>query len=155
VSWTQNTSTSPRAASAAIAGNSFNVNQDAVGQPGLNFYTVTPCRLLDTRSGTPPSSGNVYRLQVTGNCGIPASAAAVAANVFVIAETGAGFVIIWPGNLAQPETSTLNFGPGQVRANNSILTLATDGLGDVNYAPLFSGNGSMNLILDVSGYFAP
>src|SRR6202008_2269525 len=53
--------------------------------PGLRFYTVTPCRVLDTRSGTKPASGTTYTLQITGTCGVPASAQSVAANLTVVA----------------------------------------------------------------------
>jgi len=120
---------------------------------GLNFYTVTPCRIVDTRSGPPADAGNIYGLQIAGLCGIPSSAAAVAANVTVAGGTGAGFVTLWPANLAKPGTSTVSFGPGQVRATHSIVMLATDGLGDIRYT--MTGIGSVHFILDVSGYFAP
>lgn len=124
-------------------------------QSGVRFYTVTPCRLLDTRSSSARLSGAVYQLQITGSCGVPSSATAIAANVTVVNGTGLGSVAIWPANLAQPIPSAINFAQGQIRANNARLMLSTDGLGNLKYSPLVAGNGSVDLILDVSGYFAP
>ncbi|MFL6291875.1 MAG: InlB B-repeat-containing protein, partial [Thermoanaerobaculia bacterium] len=41
---------------------------------GLDFFTVTPCRVIDTRLGAPLSSGVPLIIDVAGACGIPAMA---------------------------------------------------------------------------------
>jgi hypothetical protein len=51
-------------------------------------------------------------------------------------------------------TSVINFGAGQVRSNNAILKLAADGSGGIAVLPGMSG-GTVHLIVDVTGYFAP
>jgi hypothetical protein len=115
-----------------------------------SFYTVTPCRVLDTRAGSPLSPGATL-FQVAGQCGIPAGAKAVSANVTVVQPQSAGELTIYPGDVQLPLASTISFGAGQVRANDAVLTLAGDGSGSINiYAAI---TGTANLILDVNGYF--
>ena len=121
---------------------------------GLDFYTIAPCRVYDTRiDGTPLTSATTYYIQVAGYCGIPTSAKAVTANVTVVGSTGVGYVILWPADLSMPLASTINFSVGQVRANNAILRLATDGLGDLAARATLGNGGTVHLIIDVSGYF--
>ena len=52
-----------------------------------------------------------------------------------------------------PATSTINFSAGRTRANNAIATLAADGSGNLIAFGFVAGNGSVDLILDVNGYF--
>ncbi len=122
-----------------------------------DFYTMTPCRVLDTRTGTPLASGVLRTISVaqTPACGIPAEARAVAANVTVVSPSGQGHVALFPGNYPQPITSTLNFNAGAIRANSAILPLATDGSGTLSAFTSVAGNGTVHLILDISGYFLP
>lgn len=120
-----------------------------------DFYSVTPCRIYDSRlTSTPLLSGVARTVQVTGLCGIPAEARAVAANVSVIAPTGTGYGILYPGNYPQPATSTINFVAGLFRSNHAILPLATNGAGTLTSWLTIAGvNGSAHLAIDVSGYY--
>jgi hypothetical protein len=117
-----------------------------------DLYTVSPCRILDTRTaGQPLSSGVPRSIQVTGLCGIPATAKAIAANVTVITGAGMmGSVTLFPGDEGVPSTSSINFGANQTRANSVILKL--DGSGVGNLGAVSSATGA-HLIVDVSGYF--
>ncbi|MEA2690946.1 MAG: hypothetical protein QOJ16_333 [Acidobacteriota bacterium] len=128
-----------------------------VPETAKDFYTVTPCRLLDTRLTSPVSSGTPLTFAVAGisafACGIPATAKAVAVNVTVVDPTNSGFVSLYPGNYPVPSTSTLNFGPGQTRTNNAILPLSSDGSGTLAIQPFILGKGNVQLLVDVSGYF--
>jgi len=121
---------------------------------GRDYHTVTPCRIVDTRSSTALASG-VERLftLVGGTCGVPAGARSVSVNVTVTAPSGQGFVTLFPGNLTAPATSTLNFSAGQTRANNAVAALSTDGLGRVKAVAAVTGTGTVHLIIDVNGYF--
>jgi hypothetical protein len=121
--------------------------------PAPGFYTVTPCRAVDTRSGSPLSSGVPRMLSIAGTCGVPASAKAVALNLAVVSPTGSGNVVLWPANLPKPPTSTINFTAGQTRANNGVLALATDGSGVLAADGFVTGAGTVHLIVDVTGYF--
>jgi hypothetical protein len=123
------------------------------GDGGLFFFTVPPCRVLDTRGGTPLTSAATTLVQVAGKCGVPADAKAVSVNWTIVQPQGQGFLTVYPGDGHVPSTSTLNFGPGQVRANNAVALLAGDGSGTVHALATFSGGGTTDLLLDVNGYF--
>jgi len=126
--------------------------------PPRDFFSLTPCRVVDTRNpagsfGGPALSSGVERVFVlAGQCGIPTNASAVSLNVTVTQPTAAGHVTLFPGNFAAPSTSTLNFSGGQTRANNLVLSLATDGDGDIS-AQATNPGGTVHLIIDVNGYF--
>lgn len=123
---------------------------------GSAFYTVSPCRIVDTRGPAGPlggpalGSGQVRALAVAGRCGVSSSAEAVAVNITVVLPAGGGHLTVGPTGAPAPSTSTINFRAGQVRANNAVLPLgAAGGL------TVFSGvAGEAHFILDVAGYFA-
>jgi hypothetical protein len=135
-----------------VAGQTVTVYQGGA----TDFYTVTPCRLVDTRTTTPLGSGanRVFTVAgAAGSCGIPATAKAIAANVTVINQTAGGNVRIYPGGLKLPATSTINFQATGTRANNAIVTLAPDGSGTIQGYAFVSGGGTTHLLVDVSGYY--
>ena len=71
-----------------------------VPSTGLDFYTIFPCRVFDSRSGPALSNGVPRLFDVVGSgCGIPAGARAVALNVTVVGATGSGHVCSLPGQL--------------------------------------------------------
>ncbi|HYG64951.1 MAG TPA: pre-peptidase C-terminal domain-containing protein [Thermoanaerobaculia bacterium] len=121
--------------------------------PPTSFYTVQPCRVLDTRSSSPLVPGPSRIFQVTGACGIPATARAVVANVTAVLPTGQGHVTLHPGNQPPPLASSVNFRAGQVRANNGILNLPADGGGALGASTALLGGGHVHLLVDVTGYF--
>jgi hypothetical protein len=123
----------------------------AFGSTAGDFFTLTPCRLLDTRSGAALASGSVTTLTAQGSCGIPATARALALNVTIVSPTGGGHIILYPSDQAQPPTSTLNFSAGQLRANNTVLALGADGA--LKITPVITGNGTVHVLIDVAGYF--
>jgi PKD repeat protein len=122
-----------------------------------SFYTVTPCRLLDTRSSSSLASGTKLTFPVAGisafACGIPATAKALSINVTVVSPTGSGFISVFPGNYPVPVASTINFSAGQTRTNNAILPISSDTSGTLSAQPLVTGNGNVQLVVDVNGYF--
>jgi hypothetical protein len=135
------------------SGQSYVVYGDGEGLGGV-FYTVTPCRLVDTRGGSPLTSGVEHVLVVPPSCGVPADARAVTVNLTVVGATAGGEVVAYPGDLAAPGTSTLSFGAGQTRANNAVVLFAADGSGSVAFlATLNGGVGTVHLIVDVTGFF--
>lgn len=124
----------------------------------LDFYTIEPCRLYDSRLGVVPVLSGVAKTVAAtgGGCGIPAGARALAANVTVINPTGAGYATLYPGNYPQPAVSTVNFPAGVTRSNNAILPLATDGAGTLTVLLSNGGaNAGADLTIDVSGYYMP
>lgn len=120
---------------------------------GLSFYTVDPCRVLDTRSTAALLSGVISTFQLGGACGVPVSAKSVAVTVTVAGPTGSGHVTLFPAGLPAPSTSTINFAAGQTRSNNAVLGLSEDGTGSIGARASVAGSGQVHLILDVTGYF--
>jgi hypothetical protein len=120
-----------------------------------SFYTLTPCRVIDTRNPTGPYGGpalaaNADRTFVLiGQCAIPSSAKAVSINVTITQPTALGDLRLYPGG-ALPLVSAINYRARQTRANNAIITLGT--AGDIA-AHCDQASGSVHFILDVNGYF--
>src|ERR1019366_1345974 len=121
----------------------------------LQFVTVTPCRLVDTRpqnGGSGPIQGGTHQdFPISGapNCGIPASAAAYSLNVTVVPQGSLGYLTIWPAGQPQPVVSTLNSVDGRVKADAAILPAGANGEVSVYVTD------TTNVILDIDGYFAP
>jgi hypothetical protein len=114
---------------------------------GLSLYTVTPCRVLDTRNSS--AVDGTLAVPVHGSaCAPSATAQAYVLNATVLPETSLGFLTLWPAGEAQPVVSTLNANDGAVTSNMAIVP-TTNGIIDV-----FASDPT-NLILDISSYFAP
>jgi uncharacterized repeat protein (TIGR01451 family) len=137
---------------------------DDVSEPGASdptefvvlsgsFYSLTPCRIVDTRGPNGPFGGPGFAAAeerlflLAGQCGLPATAVAVALNVTVTVTGAAGHVTLWPDGASRPGTSTLNFSTGQTRANNAVVRLGPSG---GLWALATAGT---ELVIDVNGYF--
>ncbi|HEX5716935.1 MAG TPA: PQQ-dependent sugar dehydrogenase [Thermoanaerobaculia bacterium] len=117
----------------------------------LDYHTVAPCRLVDTRSSGPAlAAGSARSFPGTGACGIPATAKALVAIVTAASPASAGYLQILPDGTPATATSVLNFAAGQTRANNAVILLGTGG-DFVAVAGL--PTGSVHLIVDVFGWF--
>jgi PKD repeat protein len=132
------------------------VNEAAM--PAEGYFSMTPCRILDTRGGTSLQSGTPRTVQVTGACGIPATAKAVSVNVTVLTPSGDGWLNVYPGNQSSSPfpVSAMNFVQAvSQRANNGVFRLATNGAGTLTVVPWISGSlGLAHLLMDVDGYFS-
>jgi uncharacterized repeat protein (TIGR01451 family) len=123
---------------------------------GLGFYTVAPCRLVDTRGpvgdfGSPPLAALSTRVFTARDyCGVPPEAKAVSVNVTVTQGTDAGDLRLYASDIAAPNTLNIAWSAGQTRANNAIVSLCNVGTFTVqNDEP----TGTVHLIVDVNGYF--
>jgi alpha-tubulin suppressor-like RCC1 family protein len=114
------------------------------------FVSLSPTRILDTRTTQAVAAGGTLSLQVSGAGGVPASGAgAVVMNVTAISATNAGYVTAYPTGSIRPTASNLNFTAGRVVPN-----LVTVGLGTGGKVDLYNGSsGPLNLIADVAGYY--
>jgi hypothetical protein len=130
------------------------------------YVPITPCRLADTRPApdnvgprnTPIVAGSSLTVLAhgeNGNCraatgnAIPATATGLQLNVTGIGATTPTFVTVWPTGAAQPVTSNLNLVPGAPPTPNAVTTgLSLDGKFDIA-----NGIGSVNVIVDVVGYY--
>jgi lysophospholipase L1-like esterase len=122
-----------------------------------SFYTVAPCRLLDTRQPAGPLAGpalaaaQTRTLPVASHCGVPVNATAVFLNITVVGPTAAGYVELFPTGAPLPLASSLAYAAGQTRASNGVFKLGASGKLDVF---LGQGRGTADALVDVSGYFA-
>ncbi len=135
----------------------FRVDPSAALSPS-DFYTLLPCRVVDTRLADGPHGGpalgaNELRdFLLGGQCGIPADARAVSFNITVVGPTAPGFLRVFAAGTVEPLTSTINFSAGQTRANNGIAALIGSGMLSVR-ASLAADPGTVHLVIDVNGYF--
>ena len=127
-----------------------------VDPPGAPFHTVAPCRVADTRDplgpyGAPALAAAFERVFTIANrCGIPITASAVSLNVTIVGPSSLGHLSLYPGGTPPPLVSSINFRPGQTRANNVIVPLGIGGtLAVSNGQP----SGTTEFIIDVNGYF--
>jgi beta-propeller repeat-containing protein len=127
------------------------------GQPGgLHFFTLAPCRVVDTRNpdgpfGGPVLSGGTNRSfpVQSSSCGVPATSQAYSMNATVVPSGFLDYLTMWPTGVTQPFVSTLNAYDGQVTANALMVPAGTGG------AVSAFATQTTHLIVDISGYFAP
>ena len=114
------------------------------------FYTLTPCRVLDTRTSPPALAAGGERVVTVGGgpCGVPTSAKAVSANLTVTQPTTAGNLVLFPTG-TNPGTSTINYLGGQTRGNNAVVPLSSAGAVSIRCN---QASGTAHVILDVNGY---
>jgi len=140
-------------------GSYFDINSYVWGlrfDSGSSMYTLTPCRVLDTRDPAGPyggpalPAGAVRAFTLVGRCGLPPGTQAVSVNVTVTQGTAGGHLTLYPSGSVLPLASNLNYRAGQTRANNAIIPLGP--AGDI---VVHSGqpSGTVNFILDVNAYF--
>ena len=104
------------------------VSQVALAQVPLQFVTVPPCRVVDTRLAVGPFGGPSLQGHASrdfaipnGACNIPSTAAAYSLNVTVVPRPTLGYLTVWPTGQTQPTISTLNSPDGRVKANAAIV----------------------------------
>ena len=137
------------------AGTVFRLSVGQVLSP-LQFIPVTPCRLVDTRKGSPVQGGGYQsfilpQLAQTQGCANLSTAAAYSLNVTLVPQNGApvGYLTIWPAGRTQPLVSTMNSLDGRTKANAAIVPAGASGA-----VSIFVTN-TANVVLDIDGYFAP
>jgi hypothetical protein len=139
-------------------------------QTGSLFNPVAPARIVDTRCSQSPqlsyclqenlpatnstlgavSTGKPITVQVAGIDDIPSNATAFVGNITATGGTGGGYLTVYAGSTA-PATSDVNFTTGAAAANMVIGQLSSSGT-----ATIATGlNGSVNVLIDVSGWFTP
>jgi hypothetical protein len=127
------------------------------GANNTKFYTVAPCRAVDTRNPVGPlggpalAGGAVRTFTIAGQCAVPLTAKSISINATVVQPTSGGYLTLFPGGTATPLASTINFGAGQIKANNAIVRLGTNGTLSVLAGQ--GGGNTVHFLLDVNGYF--
>lgn len=117
---------------------------------GLSLFALTPCRVLDTRtSPVRPPTATPFNVSVAlAGCGAPATAQSFILNATVVPPGPFGFLSLWPQGTTQPLVSTLNAIDGAITSNMAIVPTTNGSISAFGTHPV-------DLILDLSGYFAP
>lgn len=128
------------------------------GPASLVLVAITPCRVMDTRTGSgftgpfgAPSlaAGQARSVPIPrSRCGIPA-AAAYELNFALIPPAGAsvGYLSAWPDNQPWPGTVVSNDTLGGIVSNSAIVAAGSDGGIQV------LASNPTDLVIDVSGYY--
>ena len=118
---------------------------------GLSLYTLTPCRILDTRqapNATPIVNSSTVTAAVS-TCGVlPGNAQGYLMNATVVPTGALGWLSLWPDGQPQPSVSTLNAYDAAVTSNMAVVP-STNGSIDAFVS------AQSHLILDLFAYFAP
>lgn len=127
------------------------------------FVPIEPCRIVDTRSdpsanvgerSAPLEAGDTHTVIARGDTGecisLPETATAVSLNVTAVNATQPTFLTVWANTGAsRPDASSLNPAPGQPPTPNAVTTELSDA-GEFN---VFNFAGSVDVIIDVNGYY--
>ena len=121
------------------------------------FFTLPPCRVLDTRNptgllGAPalqPGATRVFDIAAS-SCGIPVGALAISANMTVTNVGALGELVVFPSDISRPNTSALSFRTGRTRANNAIVSFSKT---SATFSVFNNSPSTVDFILDVNGYF--
>ena len=121
----------------------------APGKGGFSMYPVAPCRVLDTRNNNGQPFKGEKTVNVVGSaCAPPSSAAAYIFNATVVPPSSMPYLTLWPDGEQQPVFSTLNAYDGFITSNMAIVPTNNGSIDAYAYA-------LTQLLLDISGYFAP
>ena len=94
----------------------------------------------------------VVGAQVIGPDGVartvPAGVSAVAINITAVTPSLAGFITVWPCDVARPDASNLNYVTGGAVANSVIAPVGASG------KVCFYSNQETDFLVDITGYFA-
>jgi IPT/TIG domain-containing protein len=125
-------------------------------QNGSGFYTLSPCRVLDTRNATGPlggpalTAGSDRTFTVVGHCGIPSGARAISVNATVTLPSLSGDVRFYAAGTSLPIPTAIVYGSGQTRANNAVIALSPGGAFTVHCD---QAAGTVQFLVDVNGYY--
>jgi FlgD Ig-like domain len=115
------------------------------------FTSITPARILDTRStGGAFTAGETRDLTILGAGTVPASnVSAVVLNVTVTETSNGGYLTVFPSGTTRPLASNLNWSAGLTIPNLTTVKVGANGK-----VSLFqSGPGTAQVIVDVAGYY--
>ncbi|MEP1122777.1 MAG: hypothetical protein ABJH68_02665 [Ilumatobacter sp.] len=112
---------------------------------------VDTCRLADTRTaqGFERLDEHTIRVRVAGRCGAADDSTAAALNAVSVNTRTAGFVSIYPSDIARPDISNINASILDTIANSAVVKLSADGHVDVYHS------GTADIVVDLTATFRP
>lgn len=153
----------------ALCGVEVNYQVPVSANPGVSFFPISPVRAFDSRNAAygaeatvlAPNGVKIISIADGHALGsgavdapnvVPADATAITYNITVTGATGPNFVAVTPGDSINYAVSTINFNGLMDVANGSTV-----GISAARTIKVFGGDqtGSMHIIIDVTGYYAP
>lgn len=136
-----------------------NASSPPADEPGAGYYTIAPCRIIDTRSGqfnigprdTPIGQEETYVIDTRGyigDCLFDAEPLAMSVNVTIVEATQPTFVTVF-GAGEVPNASTVNASNSDPVANTAITPIGPEG-----QMSIYNRWGEVNVVIDVYGFFA-
>jgi hypothetical protein len=111
---------------------------------------IPPVRVLDTREAGAQfarlGEGQTETLDLTAD--VPAEALAVNLNVTVVRGSTLSHLRIWPTGTDMPTTSSINWPAATTVGNGVTMKLGTDQSIDI-----FNNSGSVDVVVDLMGYY--
>ena len=124
-------------------------------EPGAGQVGIVPQRSLDTRTGVgigavaKVGAGQSISVRVAGTGLVPTDASSVVLNVTAVGPSAPGYLTVWPTGGVRPVASNVNFAAGEVVPNHVVAKVGAGG-----YISIFNESGSVDVLVDVMGYFA-
>jgi hypothetical protein len=118
---------------------------------GSPYFSISPIRILDTRSGLGKvGQGGTIDVQVAGQGGVPATGvSAVVLNVTATEPTAPdSYLTLFPAGTARPLASNLNFVAGETVPNLVVVRVQN---GRVS---IYNNAGATHVVADVQGWYA-
>jgi alpha-tubulin suppressor-like RCC1 family protein len=116
---------------------------------GAKYTALPPYRVFDTRqAGAAVGPGGTLPLSLTEL--VPASATAVTFNLTATNPTASTFITAWPAGTPRPNASNVNVPTGDTRPNLVTVAIGTD-----LQVFLYNNAGSVDLIVDLAGFYTP
>ncbi|MES1245730.1 MAG: ExeM/NucH family extracellular endonuclease, partial [Acidobacteriota bacterium] len=134
-------------------GNNSAFDTDTVDGVLGDYFFGTPCRAVDTRSGSPLQNGVPEAFALHGVCGIPTTAKVVVLNITVVSATGNGDLSAYASDATPPANPLMPFRAGINRGQFFIVPLSQDAAGEVAIEASVAGNGTVHVLIDVMGWF--
>ena len=155
-SWSSGAS-NPVAITTPAAPATYTATYQASGNSGPeDYFTVVPCRLVDTRNAAGPrggpalGAGTTRSFDLHGVCGIPATARVLVLNLAVVNAASSGNLRLYASDELRPGTSTITFSAGRTRGNNAQVRVSSTGALSVFCS---MASGTAHFVLDVVGYY--
>lgn len=108
---------------------------------------ATSCRLFDSRSSTPLTSGAIRTIPLTKCPAIPTYATSLSTSVSAIAPKGPGFLRVWSAATTEPTQTVLQWGAASATTGAEV-TVSSSGL------KARAAGGTIDLAIDVVGYWS-
>ncbi len=157
-----NASTGPGTKAPFAAGPLINPRPPA--KPESILVPVRPCRIADTRYGggrlpnggarsfyVRGTSGFAPQGGLSGGCGIPGNATAVALTVTVTGASAGGYLVGYPAGTSAPLANFTTYWSDRTVSSNPVLALSP--IGTDPALTIKNSGGPAHVIMDVSGYY--